>query len=99
VRKKSFFRPTKKLKVVVAVMLLCINMALVIAVATTTALVAYRAVGVVVEAAMDHGFNDEELGLLLDDTNETNEFWDETLPTWSWTQFKQKIETGSILAS
>jgi len=59
-------------------------MSLVVAVATTTALVMFRAVGIVVEAAMDHGFNDEELGLLLDDTRETNEFWDETLPKWAF---------------
>jgi len=66
-------------------------MALVVAVATT-ALVTYRAVGMVVEAALEHGFNDEELGLLLDDTNETNEFWDETLPTWGWSNPNKKLK-------
>jgi hypothetical protein len=58
-------------------------MALVVAFATTTALVTFRPLVDLIEAAKDHGFCDEELGLLLDDTNEANEFWDETLPIWS----------------
>jgi len=59
-------------------------MSLAVAVTATTALVMFRTAGVVVEAAMDHGFDDDGIGLLLDDTSEANEFWDETLPYWTF---------------